>query len=127
MKKLSLLFLLGVLALSLSACGPKSPTNTNLPAVSQTEAPAAATTSQSAAKSYTLSEVAQHASPSDCWAVINAKVYDISPYIATGLHPGGAKINQACGQEATAMFEGVGKHQGKATNMLSSYYLGQLQ
>ena len=39
------------------------------------------------AKTYTLSEVAQHASKDDCWAIISGDVYDLTEFI--NRHPGG--------------------------------------
>ncbi len=35
-----------------------------------------------------VSEVAKHASPDDCWIVVNGKVYDLTKFAPD--HPGGA-------------------------------------
>jgi cytochrome b involved in lipid metabolism len=54
------------------------------------------------AKAYTLSEVAQHASKDDCWAIISGDVYDLTEFI--NRHPGGDEILRACGTDATTLF-----------------------
>ena len=41
-------------------------------------------------QTYTRQDVANHASPSDGWIVIDAEVYDISNFY--DLHPGGANV-----------------------------------
>ena len=51
---------------------------------------------------YDFEEVARHASPEDCWTVIENSVYDLSAYI--GRHPGGVEIEKACGTDATELF-----------------------
>jgi hypothetical protein len=73
-------------------------------------------------------EVAKHNSSSDCWLIIENKVYDVSEYLGT--HPGGrAIIIQYCGTEATHAFEtkGIGANHSKtAWSHLDSIYLGDL-
>ena len=54
------------------------------------------------AKAYTLSEVGQHASKDDCWAIISGDVYDLTEFI--NRHPGGDEILRACGTDATTLF-----------------------
>ncbi len=54
------------------------------------------------AKAYTLSEVAQHASKDDCWAIMSGDVYDLTEFI--NRHPGGDEILRACGTDATTLF-----------------------
>lgn len=54
------------------------------------------------AKAHTLSEVAQHASKDDCWAIISGDVYDLTEFI--NRHPGGDEILRACGTDATTLF-----------------------
>jgi len=39
---------------------------------------------------YTIEEVNNHSSESDCWIIIDENVYDISKYLP--IHPGGKKI-----------------------------------
>ncbi len=75
-----------------------------------------------------LVEVAKHNSASDCWMVINNKVYDVTAAIIA--HPGGSgPIIRHCGQEATQAFDtkDIGRpHSGNASNQLTDYYLGNL-
>jgi cytochrome b involved in lipid metabolism len=52
----------------------------------------------------TANEVAQHTTKTDCWTIINGKVYDITSYIPR--HPGGGNILSACGTDGTAFFNG---------------------
>jgi Cytochrome b5-like Heme/Steroid binding domain len=69
-------------------------------------------------------EVAKHNSSSDCWLIIENKVYDVSDYLVS--HPaGGAIIIQYCGAEATHAFETV-NHSRAALSHLDSIYLGDL-
>lgn len=53
----------------------------------------------------TLDEVALHNSKSDCWTSIEGNVYDVTSYI--GRHPGGSHILQACGIDASSLFNGM--------------------
>jgi cytochrome b involved in lipid metabolism len=56
----------------------------------------------------TMDMVAQHASATDCWMVINGKVIDVSNFV--GKHPGGEVILQGCGKDATPYFSKVPEH-----------------
>lgn len=87
-------------------------------------------------KTYTLEEVAKHGADKDnyvdCWTVIHDKVYDITKFVDSGKHPGGESINEACGKDATTLFEtrsiGSGTpHSAKARSMLEQYYIGDLK
>lgn len=75
------------------------------------------------------SVVIQHNKQSDCWMVVDGKVYDITSYIAS--HPGGTQaIVGSCGKEATDLFAGIlggHKHSGTAYDILKSYYVGDFQ
>lgn len=51
----------------------------------------------------TREQVAQHHTRDDCWTVIDDEVYDLTSFI--GSHPGGAVIEEACGIDATTVFE----------------------
>lgn len=78
--------------------------------------------------SLTLTEVTKHNSASDCWMAINGNVYNLSSYIQAGLHPGGDKIINGCGKDASIMFQMMGKHNsGKTGSTLANYLLGALQ
>lgn len=52
---------------------------------------------------YALSEVALHNSTSDCWAIINGNVYDLTSWIPR--HPGGERaIESLCGKDGSVAF-----------------------
>ena len=76
----------------------------------------------------TMAEIAKHNSASDCWLLISGKVYDVTGYIDS--HPGGRRaIISTCGTDATVAFEtkdGMGSHSQAAWNLLSNYYIGDL-
>eukprot|EP01026_Neomeris_dumetosa_P033057 TRINITY_DN2629_c0_g1_i4.p1 TRINITY_DN2629_c0_g1~~TRINITY_DN2629_c0_g1_i4.p1 ORF type:complete len:440 (-),score=5.12 TRINITY_DN2629_c0_g1_i4:61-1320(-) len=71
----------------------------------------------------TWSEVAQHSQPSDCWIVVNNKVYDVTEFVEE--HPGGKVIMEFAGKDASEMFETF--HSKKAWQQLSEFYIGQIQ
>ncbi len=84
---------------------------------------------------FTMSQVSEHASRTDCWTVINGSVYDITSYVPR--HPGGDEILQACGTDGTTLFtqrktatgESVGSgtpHGSSAKSQLSSLKIGEL-
>lgn len=111
-----------------------TPASTSTPAVSVTpeETPEASPTE--AVEALTEGTVAEHSDPGDCWTIINDKVYDITSYIASGNHPGGEAINDACGTDGTAFFEGAtaasngrsNNHSGNAASILEGFLLGDL-
>ncbi len=69
----------------------------------------------------TLSEVAKHNQPNDCYVIVNQKVYDVSTYIA--YHPGGTDtITSRCAGEVTGIFASI--HSNFAWNLLGKYYIG---
>lgn len=75
---------------------------------------------------YTLADVAAHATASDCWLAIDGKVYNVTSFIPK--HPGGVQaIISACGTDATHAFHSQPRHEGsQAQNMLQSLYIGSL-
>ena len=79
-----------------------------------------------------LDEISPHDSADDCWFAIHGKVYDVTPFIQGGLHPGGDVILEGCGTDATVLFEtrpmGSGTpHSERARNLLENYYIGELR
>ena len=81
-------------------------------------------------KSYMLTDVATHAVATDCWLIINGKVYNVTDFING--HPGGQAILEGCGKDATSLFEtrpmGSGTpHSSKANEKLSDFYIGDLK
>ena len=79
---------------------------------------------------YTLAQVAEHATKDDCWMAMEGGVYDITAVIASGKHPGGAAIISGCGKDATAMFNnrpnGSGAHSEQARAGLMGTKIGDL-
>jgi len=73
-----------------------------------------------------MAEIAKHNSASDCWLLINNKVYDVTAAISS--HPGGAgPILAHCGQEATQAFntKDIGRpHSANAMSQLAAYFIG---
>lgn len=79
----------------------------------------------SGAPGFTAADVAAHATPADCWSIVNALVYDLTAWIPQ--HPGGAGVVEAmCGTDGTAGFEGQHAGHGSATDILASYEIGTL-
>lgn len=70
----------------------------------------------------TSNEVAQHNSANDCFIIISNKIYNITNFLP--YHPGGINaILPYCGKDGTAAFA---NHSQNANNILSSYYIGEL-
>jgi cytochrome b involved in lipid metabolism len=87
-----------------------------------------ATNQSSQSLSLSLSEIAKHSTPSDCWLLISNKVYNVSSFIAA--HPGGSgTIIPNCGKDSTQAYNtkgGNSSHSANATAMLRDYYIGDL-
>jgi len=80
---------------------------------------------------YTLSQIAEHATKDSCWLAIEGKVYDVTPFVASGFHPGKDAILEGCGRDATTLFNtrpmGSGtSHSDKARGNLPKYMIGEL-
>ncbi|RME31891.1 hypothetical protein D6789_01295, partial [Candidatus Woesearchaeota archaeon] len=89
---------------------------------------AAVLTIESAQETLSLKALATHSIPTNCWTVINGKVYDLSSYISS--HPGGPVITQACGKDATELFNtkgGAGRpHSAFAQELLEQFLIGSI-
>jgi cytochrome b involved in lipid metabolism len=83
---------------------------------------------------YSLEDIAEHATPEDCWFAVNGSVYDVTAYIAGGLHPGEEAILQGCGLDATMLYttdpdeSGVNSHAHSETafGYLKNFQIGTL-
>lgn len=76
--------------------------------------------------SFTLDEVAQHATADDCWVAINSSVYDLSSWVSR--HPGGpSPIINICGQEASELFNNQHGGSNVAQAALILLKIGSLQ
>ncbi|GAB4027871.1 MAG: hypothetical protein Fur0011_6870 [Candidatus Microgenomates bacterium] len=79
---------------------------------------------------YSMAELSTHNNKEDCWLLLNGKIYDVTPYVESGFHPGKDSILMGCGKDATEIFNnrpnGSGSHSERARKMLSKYYKGEL-
>jgi cytochrome b involved in lipid metabolism len=95
--------------------------NQNKPAAQSSNSPG-----NSSGSIITMSQVSQHNSASDCWTIVDGKVYDVTNLIP--IHSGGAgAIIPYCGKDATTAFDmknGRGPHSQSAQNALQTYYVG---
>lgn len=79
----------------------------------------------SGAGGYTMTEVAKHNTRTDCWSVVEGKVYNLSAWI--GEHPGGqAVVLGMCGVDATASFRGKHATAAGPAGALAKFALGPL-
>ena len=86
------------------------------------------TTQPTSSVTLTNGEVQKHSQPSDCWIIVENKVYNVTDYL--NLHPGGAGlIIPYCGADATQAFltkDGKSSHSQKAFQELKTLYLGDV-
>jgi cytochrome b involved in lipid metabolism len=75
-------------------------------------------------KIYTREEVAKHNTETDCWMIIDDKVYNITSWIP--YHPGGKIIMDHKGADGTVKFESVG-HSHRARDVLDSLQIGYIK
>jgi cytochrome b involved in lipid metabolism len=110
---------------------PAPPVEAVSEVVEESEIPA-----EVASLGYTLADISLHATPGDCWFAMEGKVYDVTEYIAGGLHPGEEAILEGCGKDATILYtqdpdesgnENSNAHSAKARNFLENYYIGELE
>jgi len=103
------------LVLVLSGCGTKgaqAPVTSQTPEVAISNNPV-----------LSLEEVSKHASANDCWMMIDGQFYDLSSYIQSAKHPGGEKIVNGCGKDASAMFAEIKKHDPRAREELVNHLI----
>ncbi len=76
-------------------------------------------------QSFIIADVAKHSNPSDCWIIVDKKVYDVSSYASQ--HPGGERaITRFCGGDASSAFEDQHSGSANAKAALSSLFIGSL-
>lgn len=77
----------------------------------------------------TPSQVATHNTPSNCWIIINANVYNVTTYLTS--HPGGSEtITLYCGKDATDAYNAIKEGRGHSTSAdteLTSIFIGTIQ
>ncbi|KAI8996149.1 hypothetical protein BC832DRAFT_567613 [Gaertneriomyces semiglobifer] len=72
---------------------------------------------------FTREDVSQHKSVSDCWVIIDNKVYDLTDFL--NLHPGGqASILAHAGDDVTTLFYDI--HSEDTHVLKSSYIIGSI-
>ncbi|MDI9848876.1 cytochrome b5-like heme/steroid binding domain-containing protein [Rhodoblastus sp. 17X3] len=80
-------------------------------------------------KGYTLTDVAAHATPNNCWMAIHGKVYDVTAYLPD--HPSRPEIIETwCGREASLAYDTKTKgrrHSETADRLLEGYFIGELK
>merc|ERR1711934_1243807 len=77
-----------------------------------------------AMRAITPQEVAMHTTESDCWMIIDGKVYDVTGFL--NQHPAGpALLLEHAGEDATDEFESVG-HFDHALGLLADMVIGDL-
>jgi cytochrome b involved in lipid metabolism/uncharacterized membrane protein len=111
-------------ALAALKIGTIGETPTSTPKPTSTPTPTK-TTPKPTTTTYTKAQVAKHSTKSDCWSIINKKVYNLTSYVSN--HPGGsAVISAICGKDGTSAFSG--QHSGEATptSVLSGLVIGTL-
>ncbi len=87
--------------------------------------PAVTTTTTQAPGTYTMAQVAQHATTSSCWTVVNDKVYDVTAWVSQ--HPGGPDpIGSLCGHDGTSAFTNEHGTERKPNSTLDGYKIGTL-
>ena len=70
-----------------------------------------------------MAEIARHATPDDCWTVVDGIVYDMTTFIAR--HPAGSgDIIDMCGKDATDDFMGEHSGQGEPEKWLATLKIG---
>lgn len=74
-------------------------------------------------KKFTAGEVAPHKTKSDCWIIVEKKVYDVTSYIEE--HPGGDYILRNAGKDSTAGFRGP-QHPESVDDVIKNFYIGDL-
>jgi cytochrome b involved in lipid metabolism len=81
---------------------------------------------------YSLAEIEKHNTKDNCWFAVSGKVYDVTQYVAGGMHPGKEAILEGCGKDATILFNtrpmGSGTaHSDRARDYLNNFQIGDLQ
>lgn len=105
-----------------AATGPAPGTRTAEPG---TEATPTGPAASPATVGYTLAEVAEHSSRTDCWSAVDGAVYDLTAWISQ--HPGGpGTIAGMCGLDASAAFRGKHGTAAGPANALTGYRKGPL-
>lgn len=110
-----------------SSASPEQSEAQDVPAEdTQDSAGDAAATDPGESGSLTMEEVESNDSPESCWTVIDGVVYDVTEWIDQ--HPGGSgRIEQLCGSDGTAQFQGQHGGQENPEEQLAEFEIGELE
>nr|UTK45973.1 b5-D [Tripterygium wilfordii] len=76
------------------------------------------------AKLLSFAELNKHNSRTDCWLLIDGKIYDMTPFLEE--HPGGDEVLLAATEkDATDDFDDVG-HSDDARELMKNYCIGEV-
>ncbi|KAF5731986.1 cytochrome b5 isoform A-like isoform X1 [Tripterygium wilfordii] len=76
------------------------------------------------AKVLSFAEFTKHNSRTDCWLLIDGKIYDMTPFLEE--HPGGDEVLLAATEkDATDDFDDVG-HSNDAKELMKKYFIGEV-
>jgi len=104
---------------------PKPSATSTSPKPTSTSTKSSTASPSPTAKTYTMAQVATHNTASDCWTVVNGKVYDVTSW--ENQHPGGAaRIIAMCGIDATSAFQNQHDSQTRPNEDLSGFQIGTL-
>jgi cytochrome b involved in lipid metabolism len=121
------LTLLLIFSVALLGAGCERPAVTSTPPIGS--GPQIPEDSLVPADAYTLTDLAEHNTPEDCWLAIDGTVYDITEFPVS--HTGGAEaINMWCGQDASNGFatknDSGDSHSAKSKLSLDQFFKGSL-
>ena len=114
----------GYLRYGSTAAVPYAASNEQEVAITPGEPVASSTPPASTPDSYTLADVAKHATKSSCWTAIGGSVYDLTSFIP--MHPGGDRILAVCGIDGTSLFEAQHGDTPRAQAELATLKIGTL-
>lgn len=98
-----------------------TPTLTPTPTPTPTPIP---TPTQINVKTFTRADVALHNTESDCWTLVDGKVYDLSSWLPQ--HPGGGSLLLGmCGGDGAVVLRS--HHNSDQDYALTQYYIGDLR
>ena len=98
--------------------------SSNVPSSDSSETLTSKSSSLQKLPEYTLSQVAEHITPDDCWIVIYDKVYDVTNFLSQ--HLGGEFIIlEYAGRDATLAFRST-RHGDDSYDLLEKYLIGIL-
>ena len=124
MKKL-ILFVVVIVLIIISVTYFKKPNNQAINLQDQNSTGQNIVNTASTTKTYSLSDIASRNKPTDCWTIVNGKVYDLTAWI--NKHPGGDQsILSICGIDGSNAFNKQHGGQGKPEKTLEGFYIGEL-